>query len=354
VEDALGLDHDAYALFIFAIPILVAALIETPLALASDRLERRRLLGLALGALGSGLLLAALARHPWSLSLSLALAGAASGVATIAAEAELITRHPGRAELAMSRWAAFAAAGDVLAPLLCGIVMAAGGSFRTALVALAALLSAHAVALLARGARAQPATTARDLASEPIRPRFRDTRLWVLLCGAAFCTLLDEIVVALAALRLARDLGAGPAMITLALVGYSLGSLLGAAATEKLLATRSARTLLSVSAASSLLALGLLASASSPVGVLGALMLLGTSAAPHHPLLQAAAYDRVPGRPGLVNAIGQVFVVLEIALPLAVGAIAARFGLSVALAALAAQPAIVIAVSLAVLGRKKL
>jgi hypothetical protein len=66
---------------------------------------------------------------------------------------------------------------------------------------------------------------------------------------------------------------------------------------------------------------------------------------------QAAAYDLVPNRLGLVNAAAQVFVVFELLLPLAVGVIAARAGTAAALASLVVQPVFVIVVALAVLRR---
>ena len=89
----------------------------------------------------------------------------------------------------------------------------------------------------------------------------------------------------------------------------------------------------------------------SPLPALGALLLLGCSAAPHFALLQAAAYAAVPGRPGLVNAASQLFFGVEIVLPLLVGLVAARFGLAVAIACLALQPIVVLGAALMLLGR---
>ena len=83
------------------------------------------------------------------------------------------------------------------------------------------------------------------------------------------------------------------------------------------------------------------------------LALLGASAAPHFALIQAAAYEAVPGRPGLVNAAAQVFFAVEIALPLLAGLVAARYGLDVALACLALQPASVLVAAVTLLDRKR-
>ena len=151
------------------------------------------------------------------------------------------------------------------------------------------------------------------------------------------CTLLDEIAVALVALRMTRDLGASEALTAASLTAFSLGSLAGAVATDRIVARASVRTVLGVSALASAASLALVIVARSPLQAIAALFVLGASAAPHYPLLKAAAYDAVPGRPGLVNAAAQVFVGLEVALPLAVGLVAARYGLGAALACLAVE-----------------
>jgi MFS family permease len=166
--------------------------------------------------------------------------------------------------------------------------------------------------------------------------------LWGLLLGATMCTLLDEVVVALAALRMTRDLGASEVVTAASLSALSLGAVAGAAATELFVARTSARAVLIASACASAVALALVLLSRSPLHAVVALFLLGVSAEPQYPLLKAAAYNTVPGRPGLVNAAAQVFVALEIAVPLAVGVIATQCGLAVALASLALQPLVVL------------
>ena len=55
VERAFGLGHASYTLLVFALPLLLAAPIEAPIALLSDRVERRRVLAAGLGALSGSL-----------------------------------------------------------------------------------------------------------------------------------------------------------------------------------------------------------------------------------------------------------------------------------------------------------
>jgi fucose permease len=104
--------------------------------------------------------------------------------------------------------------------------------------------------------------------------------------------------------------------------------------------------LLVYAAIGSTLLLAVIVLASSPALIVGALFLLGVTCSLHWPLVKAAAYELVPGQPGVVNAVQQAFVGMDIALPLLVGLIASRFGLATALASLAVEPIILLIVAL--------
>jgi predicted MFS family arabinose efflux permease len=349
VEASAGVGHDGYTLWVFAVPLLLSALVEAPIALWSDRLPRRRLAGCGLFVLAAALALCALPGPIWLLSLGLALAGAASGVACGAAQAELVAQ-PGGAARAMSRWVAFANAGDLLCPLVVATALHYGGSYRAALAWAACLGSAQALLLLCtrapRPAPNEPADVD-DAATlrlrEALRHALRQRRLWGLLFASACCCLLDELVVALAALRLHGELGWSGARIAAAMTGMSIGGLLGALLAERAVVRGDPRVVLALSALVSLAALGLLVFTGSGWVAALALVLVGLSAAPHYPLLKAAAYEALPGRPGLVNALAQTLVAFEVAIPVVLGVIAARFGVGAALAALSLQPLVVLA-----------
>lgn len=349
VEDVHGVGHAAYTLWVFAVPILASSLIEVPLALWSDRARRSRVLRGGLLGLAGSLLLCAVADRPWMLAVGLSLAGAASGVACNAAEADLVARHPGGSARAMSRWVTFGAIGDALAPVIVGGAIALGHSYPLALVVIAGVVVVHAATIRPES---DEVVAAADDEDEEERPSWRallaQPRLWWVLFGAAVCTLLDEVVVAMIALRLARDLGATELAIAACLTACSAGAVVGAAATEWILARVAPRTWLLVSAAATLLSIAAVVVAPSPAWLLVAATILGVTCAPHYPLLQARAYDLVPGRPGLVAAASQVFTVLQVLLPLAVGLVAARWGTGVALASLAVQPVVVAVVALVV------
>jgi len=437
VEKFHEVDHAHYTLWVFAVPILLSSLIEAPIALVSDRLPRKMLLASGLGALAVSLVLASLATSPLLLAAALSLAGAASGVACDSAQAELVTRHPGGPALAMTRWIAFAAAGDALTPLAIAAVYWIGGTHRSVLALCGVLLGVHAYVVYrtqkraaqpsaaskpqaiveksvdrapeaeavvnragaqpkaatpeaerpghhvpqldpqpqaAKLSGAQPPTAGllgaqppaaelcagqppaaelpvdEESASMPLRAALaesvRKPRLWLFLFGSASCALLDEVVVALAALRLHQDLGWTESHAALVMSGLSAGGVIGALISERLLASISSRRLLAYAATGSLLLLAVIVMASSAWLIISALFLLGMTCSLHWPLVKAAAYELVPGQPGVVNALQQAFVGMDIGLPLLIGVIASQYGLATALASLAAEPVILLIVAL--------
>ena len=179
---------------------------------------------------------------------------------------------------------------------------------------------------------------------EACRAGLRNRALWTWLLAAALCTFLDELVIALSALHAERDLGASPAASVACVTGAALGAAVGAVVGDRLLASLPAGRILVGSALATLVALAGVVLAPS-VGALGAsLALLGAAASPQYALLRARAYAAAPGRPGVVNALAQMFVVIDIGAPLALGALADRAGLSAALACLSIQPLGVLAV----------
>jgi MFS family permease len=346
VEREQRLAHHEYTLFVFALPFVLSAALDAGLSLLCDWLPRRRLRAIGIAGTSISLVLVARAPSPFWLSCGLALTGAACGLACSAARAELLGRYPGNSERALARWTLFGGFGDLASPLLVAAVFGLGGSFRDALLGVAALFAAHALAA-AREQQWPPPVRATEEDEVPFWSALRAAagrrRLWLWILGAGLCTLLDEIVLAFAALHLRLDLGASDAAATTCGVALSLGGTLGAWLTDRLLERMTTRRLLLMAASACLFALALVVAAPAASWLMPALFLLGATAAPQYALLEARAYAELPGRPGLVHALSQVTVLIEIAAPTALGAIAQVFGLRAALAALALQPLVALA-----------
>jgi FSR family fosmidomycin resistance protein-like MFS transporter len=257
----------------------------------------------------------------------------------------------------MVRWTLFGAVGDVLAPLATAAALALGFSYRGAMAATAILVAAQCLAMACVGdvpleppeAPADGGSGAVDgePAPEPLaRALTRAARcpaLWVWLLTAATCTLLDELVVALSALRMQHDQGVSEAAAAGAAAAFAAGAVLGAALTDRAVDRLGRRGTLVGSALLCALALAALLAARTPLPSCAALLLVGVTCAPHHALAMARAYDQMPSNPGTVQACAQLFVVVDIAAPLALGLTADRFGLDAAIACLLLQPAVVAA-----------
>jgi MFS family permease len=169
----------------------------------------------------------------------------------------------------------------------------------------------------------------------------RSPQLWAWLAAAAACTLLDELVIALAALRLQREQGLSEVVAAATTVAFSAGSVVGATLTDAAVARYGSRRVLVGSAALCLASLAVVVAPHAATASAGALFVLGLACAPHHPLAMARAYDAMPENLGTVQALGQLFVVVDIGAPLALGVVADRFGLRGAMACLALQPILV-------------
>ncbi|MGH7438220.1 MAG: MFS transporter, partial [Polyangiaceae bacterium] len=346
VERELALSHRAYATVVFSVPLVLAAAIEGAVAYVSDRADRRRLVVAGQAGLATALLVAACTRSPAGLALALTLAGAASGIACNAAQAQLVEGDPARADRAMVRWTLLSCVGDVLAPVVTAAAIALGSSYRGAMAVVGALVAGQCVVTALFHAKtataAGPAGDGAERAHDEPSPR-GSPRLWAWLFAAASCTLLDEIVVALAALRMEREQGEREAIATAVAVAFSLGAVAGSAWAERAVERWGARAVLGASAAATVLALGAYSMTGGVVGASLALLLLGLACAPQHGLALAQAYQVLPGSPGRVQALAQVFVVVDVGAPFVIGLAADRLGPGRAIELLAIQPLVVLA-----------
>ncbi len=356
VERELALSHRGYALVVFAAPLVIAAALESAVALASDALDRRRLITRGQAVLAAALISAAWARSPVALALDLAVAGAASGVACSAAQGLLVVSDPAGADRAMVRWTFFSCLGDLLAPLVTAGALALGLSYRGAMAAVGALVGLQCLVagLPAPALAAEPPEDPTPPGERLLTAASRALRmpdLWAWLFAASSCTLLDEIVVALGALHMGREQGASEAVATAAALAFAAGTVAGSAVTDRAVARWGARGVLGASAVLCAAMLGAVVGSHGAGWTAAALFLVGVTCSPHHGLALAQAYDRVPSRPGTVQALGQLFVVVDVGAPLAVGAVADRLGPGRAIAVLILQP-VVILVCAVFVGRK--
>jgi hypothetical protein len=151
-------------------------------------------------------------------------------------------------------------------------------------------------------------------------------------------TMVDEIFLGFAALYL-RDVRHASAPVTsLILAAGMAGTVLGLLALHWLLKQVSGPVLLPWLALLTLLGVVGLLLAPTLWLAAGALFLFDLSAAGWYPISKAAAYARMPGRTGTVQAVITLGDPFEVALPLVVGLLAGQFGVVAGLAFLGLAP----------------
>ena len=340
IERDYGIAHGAMALAVLTLPQLAAALIEARLVLSGMRGDPRRWIAGGQGVVCLCALTGAVATSPSVLALALAIASPASGVAGSIAAARLVEASPDGAERAMTRMSLAGALGDLAVPILVGSVAWAGLPWRASLFVVAAMAGAHALAVL----RAPDMPVALDAAEQEsrdavtLRAALRAPMLLVWLAGVAACALLDEILVAFAALHLRQELGASEVVTAVALGAWALGWAIGLVVTERLLARLPARALLAGASIACAVATLAWLLPEDPRAAAAGLFALGAASAPLYPIAIARAYAACPGRAALVDVAAQLFTPFEVALPFVIGVVADAWGVRVALAVLLAQP----------------
>lgn len=343
-----------------AIPLIVGGILELPVGIVSGTGARRRRFILIGGLAFCGSVLAAgLAGSFAVLLIALTIFFPASGAFVSLTQSALMDSAPARQAQHMARWTLAGSAGAVIGSLLVAAVLAGGGSWRQAVVAVAvaSFLVWLAVAAVGRG---DPRGTGQVQADEEAGwPGWRAVAgivrrsgalRWLLLLQVA--DLLLDVLTAFLALYLVTAGGASPSVAALG-VAIRLGAgLAGDTLLIRLLERHDGRRVLR---ASTWLAL-LLFPAFLLVPGLGlklvALAALTLTTTPWYPVLAAELYGSLPGRSGLAVTLSSGAGLAGGLGPLVIGLLAQNLGLSWAMTALCAVPVVMLAAPAARAGRR--
>jgi predicted MFS family arabinose efflux permease len=351
VREGLHLSYQQVGLLLSAGP-LSSALFEPALLLLSDRWSKRWLLRGGLFALATGFMLAAAAPNFLVLLLADVLSFPAGGVVLDMAQAALIERAGSGAERAMTRWTILGGLGDLASPLAVAGLLALGLGWRQSYGAAAAiwllallLIWPQRFAKSKQSSASQPSDAPAEAADQPptgllagLREALGDPLLLRWAIAEKLCTMVDEIFLALCALYLRDVRHASAPLISLVLAVGMGGSLLGLVALDRLIGRVEGARLLPWLALLTLI--GVVGFLFAPTLWLAAvsLLLFDISAAGWYPITKAAAYRRLPGRTGTVQAVIALGKPFEIVLPAMVGLIAAQFGVLAGLGFLGLAP----------------
>jgi MFS family permease len=320
---------------------VLAIFVEMPLLAWSERVSARWFSSASLAVLALVTLGAAVAGGPLALAVCLALYGPASGCALAASEGVLVESRPEERERTLTRLNLAGALGDLAVPVLLGAFAWVGLGWRAALGV--AAVSAALLAIVHGAAKALD----RRLPVEPdedgqspsvlaaLRFAFGQRRLLAWSLAVAFTSLLDEVLIAFAVVRLES---ASSLERAFAVGAWTAGVVGGLVALERWVDRLDSRKVLLASSAVVAASLTVIACTSDVVIASGALFVLGAGTSALHPLASARAYASLPGRPALVNAVASAFTPFDALAPLVFGAIALWLGAPAAILAILVAP----------------
>lgn len=353
LRDGLRLSYQQVGLLLSVGP-LSSALLEPIILLMSDRWSKPWLLRGALLCVIGGWALAGAAPNFLWLLMTVALESPATGVVLGLAQTALIEQSSSGTERAMTRWTIMGAVGDLASPLAVAGLLVLGLGWRQLywvgaaiwLLALIAVWSRHfPKPQRKKSTVVQETTTEESQRVQPpvsllagLRAALRDPILLRWAVAEKLCTMVDEIFLGFAALYLQDARHASVPVISLVLATGMVGAVAGLVALDRLLKRVAGVRLLPWLALLSLAGVvGFLAAPSLWLAA-AALFLFDLSAAGFYPVTKAAAYGRLPGRAGTVQAVIALGEPFEIVLPVVVGLIAGQFGVLAAVGFLGLAP----------------
>jgi MFS transporter, FSR family, fosmidomycin resistance protein len=334
IQHSLGIGYAQIGL-LAAVPLLVGGALELPAGLLRNRRA---------GILGGGALFVlslagvAFAQNFAGLLVAITLFFPASGFFVSLTQASLMDAEPDRQAQLMARWDAAGWTGAVAGPLLVVAVLAAGGSWRTAYLAVAAAGALAWAGVLVQGRKQRAADDdEQQQQQQTVRDVLAGARTawrWLLLLELA--DLLVDVLSGFVAVYLVH-VAHTTTVVAAVVVTIRLGA--GLAGDVLLIAALERFDDLAVLRVTAIVA-ALLYPAFLLVPVLPAkvvlLALLSAVTATWYPLLQARLYGTVPS-PVAVT-LNTATGMAAAAGPLAVGVAAGVFGLRWALAGLALVP----------------
>lgn len=347
LRDRLHLTY-AQAGFLFTAGALSSLLIEPAINLLADRSSKRPLIAAGMIAMVLAFVVFGLAATYPLLILGFVVFYPATGAAVGLSQAALVDAQPADAPQTMARWTLYSGIGDILSPLAVSALLALGQGWP----AICALGAAVWLAILPPFLRQKltvtqpdPSTSTTEGKEEPdvsvrsaLRAALHDKLLLRWVAVGLFCNMLDEIFLAFAALYLRDRLHASAEAVSLAVLAGTVGGLLSLVILERLLARVDGPRLLPWLGLLTLAAVAIFLVAPGFALAALALFLVNVGAACWYPIAQAAAYARLPGRSGTVQAVIAVSAPFEIALPGIVGVLAANFGITAGVAFLGLAP----------------
>jgi MFS transporter, FSR family, fosmidomycin resistance protein len=335
----LGLTYAQIGLLL-GIPSIIGNLIEPFLAILGD-VWKRRVLVLGGGAVFAvALLLTALSRDFGLLLVSFVLFYPASGAFVSLSQATMMDLQPSRREQNMARWTFAGSVGVVGGPLVLGVAVSLGFDWRGLFAAFAVLtvvvlVFARRVPYEDHAKRADgQGALSLDLFAQGLRQALHALRRgevwrWLILLEAS--DLLLDVFLGFLALYMVDEAGATEEQAAVAVAVWTSVGLVGDLLLIPLLERVRGVRYLRISALVVLMLFPAFLLAPDFWNKLILLGALGFFNAGWYAILQAGLYSAMPGQSGTALAVKNVSGLVAGFVPLAVGLIAQRFNLQVAM-----------------------
>jgi MFS transporter, FSR family, fosmidomycin resistance protein len=345
-EATLPLIRDAYLLdyvqigLLLSIPRIVANIIEPVLGILGDTRYRRHIIIIGGIVFAVQLLAIVISSNFLMLLVATCLLYPASGAFVALSQATLMDTDPQRHEQNMARWTLFGSLGVVLGPLMLSAVLALGMDWRSIYVMLAFLTLPLVWMLFRSHIPYMPVTeddeeTPENLTwKQHVRRIVAVMRNWEVMRWVAlleFSDLMLDTLLAFLALYFVDVAGLTGVQVGLAISVWTGIGLIGDFVMVFLLERIDGVTYLRVSAVLEFVLFVAFLLVPSFVAKLVFLGLLGFFNAGWYSVLQGRLYSAMPGQSGLVLAVNNLGQVIGSFIPMALGLVAAAYGLEVAM-----------------------
>ncbi len=321
---------------LLSVPAYASVVVEPVFGVLGDSRWRRAVV--VGGGIGTATALALVAGAPSFVVLLVAfvLLFPSTGAFVSLSQATLMDLEPERREHNMTRWSIAGGVGAFAGPLLLVLFTQVGGGWR-------ALFATFAV--LALGLTAIAAATHSRVRSHPGRPSLRATFAglrrplvvrWLVLLE--FADLLLDVLLGYVALYLVDEAGASAQVGALGVAVWTGAGLVGGLGVIALLRRVDGLQYLRASALAALVLFPAFLLVPGVPGKLVLLTALGLATAGWYSIPKARLYDALSGQSGAALTLGSIAGLIAATFPLAVGLVAQRYGIDVALWVLLAGP----------------
>ena len=339
LREELDLSYTQIGLLL-SVPTFASAVLEPVFGVLGDSRWRRTVVVVGGIAMATALVLVAAAPGFIVLLVAFALLFPSTGAFVSLSQATLMDLEPERRELNMTRWSIAGGVGAVAGPLLLVLFTVLGGGWRALFAAFAVLALVLTVVAASTHSRVRP-----HAGRPSVRAAFAAIRRplvarWLVLLE--FADLLLDVLLGYVALYLVDEAGASAQVGGFGVAVWTGAGLAGGLGVIVLLRRVDGLRYLRASALATLVlfpAFLLVPGASAKLVLLAA---VGLATAGWYSIPKARLYDALSGQSGAALTLGSVAGLIAGTFPLAIGLIAERYGIGVALWVLLAGPLVLL------------